>query len=338
MKEKVVLGLSGGVDSAVAATLLKKDGYEVIGLFLNFGLTPPDDAKKLANDMGIEFHTLELADELEKYVCSNFRQEYVKGRTPNPCIVCNPNVKFKALIEFADEIGAKYIATGHYAQIRHEENQSYLVQSDSPKDQTYMLYRLPQAYVSRIIFPLADYKTKDEVRQEAEKSELFVKSKPDSMEVCFIPDNNHAGYIEKFGVCPPEGNFIDENGKVLGKHRGIHHYTVGQRKGLEVSATGRLYVHSINVKDNTITLSLNDVFADKITVSDTSFILEEYAKMESFKANVKVRYSKRQSLATIYPSGKNATIIFDEPVRAPASGQSAVFYNDNYVIGGGFID
>lgn len=337
---KVVVGLSGGVDSAVTAAILKEAGYEVHGLFLDFGLTSPDDARKVADDLGIYFHVKYLKDALEANVCAYFINEYKNARTPNPCIVCNPTVKFKALIALADKIGAEKIATGHYARTGMDSRgRPLLLKADSPKDQSYMLCRLPREYVGRILFPLGAFKNKDEVRAKAREFGIFIASKPDSMEICFVPDGDYTDFMEKRGITMPEGDFVDENGKILGRHSGLQHYTVGQRKGLGIAAEGRLFVHKLDIPKNQVVLSLNDVYSSEIKIHSVNYIAPEYAEGgKPFEADVKVRYSKGANRAVIYPDGDSARITFDPPVRAPASGQSAVFYDGDILIGGGFIE
>lgn len=341
MNKKVILGLSGGVDSAVASYLLKKDGYEVIGVFLDAGLTLVDDAKTVAKTVGIEFISHDFRKTLEDNVCKYFVDEYLKGRTPNPCIMCNPTSKFAILNDYAKKLDADFIATGHYLQtdivnLKGKE-QKVIKKANSNKDQSYMLCRLTPPIIKKLIFPLCEFETKEQVRKKAEEMDLHVAKKPDSMEICFVPEN-HTKYIESRGHSMPEGNFVDLDGNILGKHKGIHNYTVGQRRGLGVSAKTRLFLHKIDVENNNIILSDKDIFMDKITISNTSFAVDGFYGTE-FKAGVKIRYSKEENEATVY-SNEDGTceIVFIEPVRAPASGQSAVFYIDDVLIGGGFID
>lgn len=340
MKEKVILGLSGGVDSAVSATLLKNAGYDVIGVFLDAKLASSEDARKVALDAGIEFICHDFYETLEENVCKYFVDSYLNGLTPNPCIMCNPTSKFKTLCDYAEKFGAKYVATGHYLKtdVRtfNEITQKVIVKSDSNKDQSYMLCRLSQDVIEKVIFPLENFTSKDDVRAKASEFGIHVAKKPDSMEVCFVP-KNHTDYIESRGHILPKGNFVDIHGKVLGKHDGIHKYTVGQRKGLGISAKTKLFVSEINTKTNEVILSSEDVFCTEINVSDISFCIQSFKGL-TFEANVKVRYSSRESSATVISlSDTTAKIVFTEPVRAPAPGQSAVFYIDNALIGGGII-
>lgn len=337
--EKVVLGLSGGVDSAVAAARLRDGGYEVHGLFLEVGLGGEADARRVADSLGIPLHVAHRARELERNVCSYFEREYCQGRTPNPCVVCNPTVKFRALADCADALGARHIATGHYARIGWDgEGRALLLRAQSPKDQSYMLCRLPREVLARCIFPLGDAQGKDEVRAEARGQALPIADKPDSMDICFVPDGDFAGWLERRGVNLPTGDFVDEDGNVLGRHRGIHHYTVGQRRGLGIAAEGRLFVHAIDVPGNRVVLSLRDPCREEITVRRINWCAPEYAADGPFACAARVRYSKTAAEATVYPKGDSARVVFRSPVRAPAAGQAAVFYDGDVVIGGGFID
>lgn len=337
--EKVVLGLSGGVDSAVAAALLREQGYEVHGLFLELGLGGTEEAQRVADTIGVPLHIAHRADELEHHVCAYFANEYLHARTPNPCVVCNPTVKFRAMLDCAAEIGARYLATGHYARIgRDKEGRALLLRARSAKDQSYMMHRLPRAVLERCIFPLGEAADKEEVRALARERDIPVAGKKDSMDVCFIPDGDWSGWLEKRGVKLPEGNFVDENGRVLGRHKGIHHYTVGQRKGLGVAAEGRLFVHELRPETNEVVLSLEDVFRREITVRNINYCAPEYAANGPFACDVRVRFSRHADRGVVYPDGKDARVVFDDAVRAPAAGQAAVFYDGDVVIGGGFID
>lgn len=337
--EKVVLGLSGGVDSAVAAARLRQQGYAVHGLFLEVGLGGEAEAQSVADSLGIPLYVAHRSAALEQHVCAYFAHEYCAGRTPNPCVMCNPTVKFKALLEHADEIGARYVATGHYARIgRDSKGRALLLRAQSEKDQSYMLCRLPRSVLERCLFPLGGATSKEEVRTEARGLTLPIADKPDSMDICFVPDGDFAGWLEKRGVCLPEGDFVDENGIVLGRHRGIHHYTVGQRRGLGIAAEGRLFVREIDVPGNRIVLSLHDVYREEMTVRQINWCAPEYMADGPFTCGVRVRYSKKAADGTVYPNGEQARVVFASPVRAPAAGQAAVFYDGDIVIGGGFID
>lgn len=338
--KKIVLGLSGGVDSAVAARLLQSQGFNVHGLYMEVGLNGAADAERVAQTLGIPLYTAYRQKQFEREVCTYFAHEYKCARTPNPCIVCNRKVKFEALCQYADEIGAPYIATGHYARIGHDSaGRTLLLRARSQKDQSYMLANLPRAVLERCVFPLGGIADKKEVRALAHEQAIPVAEKKDSMDVCFIPDGDYCAWLEEHGAALPAGNFVDETGKVLGRHKGLHHYTVGQRKGLGIASTGRLFVRELRQDTNEVVLSLQDVFQTQITVSELNLCAPEYAENGSFSCEVRVRYSKRSSPAQVsILDGQHAHIQFQDAVRAPTAGQFAAFYDGDIVIGGGFID
>lgn len=331
MGEKVVLGLSGGVDSAVAARLLEKQGLEVHGLFLDIGLADARrDAENTAAFLGVPIKVVEISKQLETHVCSYFAAAYLKGETPNPCIICNPTVKFKALLEYADSIDAKFISTGHYAKCV----EGSLYKGQPANDQSYMLCRLTRKQLERTIFPLGEFE-KTHVRELAKEMKLPVAEKPDSMEICFIPDKDYVGWLEKRGQSPEPGDFVF-HGKAVGQHEGIHRWTVGQRiPGLFEER--KLYVKKIRPEKGEIELALwEELFASEIRVRDMNWLIDFPA--ERIRARVKVRHTKWEfPECTVAASKDGAVIICDEPVRAPAAGQSAVLYQGEQVIGGGFI-
>ena len=331
MDKKVVLGLSGGVDSAVAARILQQQGYEVFGLYLDIGSeNAREDAKTVAESLGITLNITDISAALEAKVCRPFIDAYLRGETPNPCILCNPNVKFKTLLEYADTINAKCVSTGHYART----NDGHLYKGKPENDQSYMLSRLKKEQVARLVLPLGDY-SKTEVRKLAEDFGLLVAHKPASMEICFIPDKDYGAYIEKRGIIPPEGNFVDENGKILGRHHGIHRYTIGQRRGLNIAAGKRIFVSEIRPETNEVVLSDGaELMTERITVRDVNWLVPQSAK---FRADVRVRHSHVSTSAEIERTEYGAELVFIEPVRAPTKGQSAVFYIGDELIGGGFI-
>ncbi len=336
--EKVVLGLSGGVDSAVAASLLQKQGLEVHGLFLDLGLGGEAEAQAVADRLGIPLFLSHKREPFEQSVCAYFQEEYRNGRTPVPCVVCNPLIKFYALVEYAAEIGANYLATGHYARIGHDrEGRTLLMRAASTKDQSYMLHRLPREMLSRCIFPLGEAESKQEIRAYAAKEAIPSAEKKDSMDICFIPDGDWCGWLERRGVRLPEGNFVDENGNILGRHLGVHRYTVGQRKGLGVSASGRLFVTALRPETNEVVLSLTDPIHYELTAKQMHYCAPEYAAHGPFSCDVRVRFSQRADRADVYPDGDTVRIVFKQGVRAPAPGQAAVLYDGDIVIGGGFI-
>lgn len=331
--EKVVLGLSGGVDSAVAASLLKKAGYEVFGLYLDIDIGSREDAEKTAESLNIPLRVLNISAALETQVCARFAESYLCGRTPNPCIMCNPAVKFPALINYADELGASFVATGHYARCVDGR----LLKGPAANDQSYMLSRLTKAQLSRCIFPLGDYSQKAEIRGIADSLSLPVADKPDSMEICFVPDGDYAAFIEARGIIPPKGDFIDDSGRVLGQHKGIHRYTVGQRKRLGIALGKRVFVSAIDPVQNTVTLSDDeDVFASSISASDANWLI--VPPENGFDCEVRVRHSRQSYAARVTPRGDGFIVDFKAPVRAPTPGQAAVCYIGDEVVCSGYID
>lgn len=335
---KVVLGLSGGVDSALSANILRDAGYEVHGVFLDIGVTPPDDARVVAEQLGIGFEVVDIRRELEENVCAPFAEAYLHGVTPNPCVLCNPKVKFPTLIRVAERIGAEYIATGHYARVEYDEGSGRyrLISADSQKDQSYMLCGLSQDVLARVIFPLGSFE-KETVRKMAASAGISVADKSDSMEICFIPDNDHGKYIESRGYVSEPGNFVDEAGNVLGVHKGIQYYTVGQRRGLGVAAGHRIFVSRIDPEKNEIVLSdLDKMFVTDIWVRDVNWVSMPPAEAP-FRAAVKVRYSKLSYAAELIPGDGGLRVVFDEAIKSPSAGQAAVFYDGNVLLGGGTI-
>lgn len=330
--KKIVLGLSGGVDSATSALLLKDMGYTVHGVFLKGPGADPQPAEKAARELGISFEVIDIAGELEEKVICPFVESYLRGETPNPCIICNPTVKFRRLFEAADRIGAEQVATGHYAVVREGK----LYASPSPKDQSYMLYRLPSAWISRCVFPLGALQDKGQTRALAEAGGLSSSKAGDSMEICFVPGDDHGDFIEARGAKPKMGNFVDEEGRILGPHLGIHRYTVGQRRGLGIAASGRLYVKKIDVATGDVVLSLVDPKEATVRIGGICLTDPACAGKEAIPCRVKVRHTKKFEDGVFYPA--EGRIDFAEPVRALSPGQSAVCYaEDGHVLGGGFI-
>lgn len=335
MKEKVVLGLSGGVDSAVSASLLLEQGYEVYGHWLDIGLGGREDARAVAERLGIEFSTGDIRRELEEEVMGPFQRDYLAGRTPLPCARCNPTVKFPALFRRAEEVGARYVATGHYACIeKNEAGEAFLTRGAHRNDQAYMLARLPKAWLERIIFPIGGFE-KTKVRELAHQYGIPVADKPDSMEICFIPDGDYAAWLDARGTTPPPGNFVDKSGHVLGQHKGIHHYTIGQRRGLSIPAAHRLFVSALRPEDNAVLLSDGtDLMADRVTGEDLNLLAELSAGDE---VTVRLRHSKNENRAKFYPAEGGAVLELIEPARAPTPGQLAVFYRGDRVLGSMWI-
>ena len=352
--------MSGGVDSSVAAALLRNMGYEVIGLTMRLwdgeevdgsftegtccSLSAVEDARYVCHKLGIEHHVMDFRREFEEHVVDYFVEEYQSGRTPNPCIACNRYLKFDAMLRRAEMLGAEYVATGHYAKIEYDSiSGRYLLKRarSAAKDQTYALYSLTQSQLSRTIMPLGMLENKQETRAIAEEMGLVTAKKPDSMEICFVPDKDYAGFIKRrTGEGVNEGNFVDADGNVLGRHKGIIHYTVGQRKGLGVTFGKPMFVLRIDAEKNEVVLGEKGTeFADTLIASDLNFITFDTLS-EPIRVNAKVRYSAKEASATIEPMGDGcARVVFEQPQRAITPGQAVVFYepDGDGVIGGGII-
>ena len=360
MKKRVAVAMSGGVDSSVAAALLKEQGFEVIGLTMCFsaaggpafggnsweqkkgkpsccGLTGITDARRVAQILGIRHYVINLNKDFSRQVIQNFCQEYIRGRTPNPCVRCNQFIKFGILLKKALNLGMPFLATGHYARII-KSPQGYLLKKakDLKKDQSYFLYRLTQAQLKHIIFPLGNF-TKIKVRQRASDFGLKVADKQDSQEICFLPDGEYGDFIKATGQGTVKaGNFIDQDGKVLGLHRGIAFYTIGQRHGLGLAAPDPLYVTGINLKDNQVILGRRpEVYRSEFTVGQGHFLGNSPKKKIEIK--VRIRYNHSEALATVYPIKNKQKVVFKQPQFAITPGQSAVFYDKDTVLGGGII-
>ena len=331
-EKRVVLGLSGGVDSAVCLALLRSQGYEVTGLYLENGVSPDGarDAKAVADRFGVELLVADIRAELEHKVCAPFEAAYRAGETPNPCILCNPTLKFKTLLDCADRLDAQYIATGHYARTEN----GGLYKGHPANDQSYMLCRLLPEQVARLLLPLGGY-AKTETRQLAERFGIPVANKPDSMEICFIPDKDYAGWMARRSPLPGPGDFVLD-GEVIGQHDGICHYTVGQRRPGLVNDR-KVYIAHIDAETNTIQLAYwDDLFHTTVRARDFNWIVP--APSAPVRATVRVRHTKWENPpCTAYIEGDTVRIECDEPVRAPAPGQSAVLYDGDRVLGGGFI-
>ena len=341
---KVILGLSGGVDSTAAALLLKEKKLEVIGLFLDMTGNSKGEmlrAQKAAKELDIPFVYKDASKDFSDKVVATFIEEYSLGRTPNPCVICNPLVKFQLLLDVADEMRAPFIATGHYARTYFDEDLStWFIRkgANTKKDQSYTLYRLPQKVLGRLIMPLGEISHKDDVRALLTEKALSNADLRDSQEICFIgKGDNYIDYLETSGVESNPGNFIDGEGSVIGIHKGIIHYTIGQKKGLGDSFGKPMYVQKINRETNTITLSENEkeLFEFRVVSRDNIFNL----LFEGLKVEGKVRYAAKPSPAFIRPiDGNKIEAIFDEPQRAPSPGQSIVYYLGEFVLGGGIIE
>lgn len=341
--KSVLIGMSGGVDSSVAAAILAEEGYKVIGasMLLWDGNDMTGEAEKVCRDLGIEFRKLDFRDIFREKVVEYFITEYKSGRTPNPCIMCNKYLKFGAMFDYAVKEGIDYVATGHYAKIEFDKckNEYILRVSDAVrKDQSYVLYNFTQEQLSRTIMPLGVY-DKDQVRKMAQDMGLEAANKPDSQEICFVPDDDYASFIQNYsGYKPEEGNILDIQGNIIGRHRGIIFYTIGQRKG--IGAYGRpMFVMKMDKNANTITLGEKGMeYSRYLDASEVNFI-SGIEPQEPIHVKVKIRYMAAPANATVTVTGKKRVRVdFDEPQRAVTPGQAVVFYDSDRVVGGGIVE
>ncbi len=355
MNKKVVIGMSGGVDSSVAAYLLKNQGYDVIGVTMQVwqedkdyeereggccSLSAVEDARRVADKLHIPFYVMNFRDIFKRDVIDYFIDEYINGRTPNPCIACNKYIKFDEFLRRAMGLGAEYIATGHYSKIIKQGDRYLLKRAeDDKKDQTYVLYNMTQYQLEHTLMPCGDY-SKDEIRTIAKELNLEVHNKKDSEEICFISDNNHGRYISE--VLPgrvKEGNFVDKQGNILGRHKGIVYYTIGQRKGLGIALGRPVFVIDINPFKNEVVLgNEEDIFKTELIAKDLNFI--PFDKLHyPIEVKAKIRYSSKPAEAIVSPVEPNKVkVTFKEKQRAITKGQSVVFYDKDIVIGGGIIE
>lgn len=348
--QRVALGMSGGVDSSVAAVLLKNDGFDLLGVTMRlFDNKPLGDnlltdesiaAKAICDRLNITHSQIDLREEFCKKIVDYFVNEYIEGGTPNPCVVCNKQIKFGLMQEKALSLGCDFTATGHYAK-KEFDGERVLIKkaADISKDQSYMLYTLSQQQIKNALFPLGDL-TKAEIREIARLEGFENANKKDSQDICFVPSGNYAEFItDRTGKSFPEGSFISPDGTVLGKHKGIINYTIGQRKGLGIALGSPAFVTDKNVEENTVTLSTdeNSLFYKYVEIKDTNFIPFDNLKGD-LKVKAKLRYRQTEQNAVLHPVGDNSLIIeFESPQRAPAKGQSAVFYDGDILVGGGII-
>ncbi len=347
MSKRVAVGLSGGVDSSAAAYILREQGYDVVGVTMKLwdgGCSSEKeiaDAENIAEKLGIEFHTLDFRKEFSEYVIDYFTSEYLKGRTPNPCIACNKFLKFEAMAREAERLKADYIATGHYARVKKDEESGsfkLLKAKALEKDQSYVLYNLTQERLKRLILPLGEFEDKNEVRSLAGKAGIAVADKSDSMEICFIPDNDYAGFIKRrVAEIPPEGNFVDAYGNILGRHKGIINYTVGQRKGLGIAFGKPMFVIKIDADKNEVVLGeQGSEYKESLCGINPNFISSDIPS-EPVRAEAKIRYSAKPAKGILTLENGIVRFKFDEKQRAITPGQAVVFYDGDEVLGGATI-
>jgi tRNA-specific 2-thiouridylase len=348
-RRKAAVAMSGGVDSSVAAALLKEEGFEVIGVHMELwqhrsrpddatccSITGQDDARAVCQILGIPFHTLDFSSHFQKLVVDCFCREYAQGRTPNPCVVCNRFIKFDLLLKAVEDLGAECLATGHYARIEASAGNHRLLKAARPSvDQSYFLYTLKQGSLPRLLFPLGEY-SKAQVRQMAAERGLAVAGKPKSQDLCFIPDGRHQDFLQGRIVSVP-GDIVDPQGKVLGRHRGIAFYTVGQRTGLGIATGQRLFVLKLDPVSNAVVVGPEEnLLASGLKANNLSFVCVK--PQRPLEVSAKIRFRTPEVSARLKVFTEEAEVLFDQPQRAVAPGQAVVFYRGDEVLGGGIIE
>ena len=345
MAEKVLIAMSGGVDSSVVAFLLRQTGADCLGVTMKLLPTAPEedisDARRIAERLGIDFEVVDLSEDFRHRVIDYFVRTYIEGKTPNPCVECNRTMKFGRLLEVAKARGCTKISTGHYARIERDEDGRYLLKkaADPTKDQSYVLWQLSQEQLSKSLFPLGSL-TKSEARRIAEEEGFCNAHRRDSQDICFVPDGDYASLIEALSGTPfPKGHFVDTEGKILGEHQGLIHYTIGQRKGLGIAFGKPTYVCKKSIADNTILLGSNeDLFSRELTATNINLISCD-AIRDPIRVEAKARYTAKTAWATVEQISPNRIrVVFDEPQRAISAGQSVVLYDGDVVVGGGIIE
>ena len=340
-KKKILLGMSGGIDSTYSVVELRKQGYEVCGAFLKMTEdSDVDSAKRAAEALGVPLTVVDCAERFREIVIGDFLSEYAAARTPNPCVICNRHVKIEMLCRTAREMGIEAVATGHYTDIGFDAGTGrYFIKKarDARKDQSYVLWRLTQEQLSMLTFPLS-LLDKSSIKEEAKTLALPNADAPESQEICFVPSDDYVSYIEERLGKFPAGDFIDENGKKIGTHKGIIHYTIGQRKGLGLSLGKPAFVTAIDPHTNTVTVTSEEkVFTDRISCHTLNFMALAPGDYGALYAEGKIRYAAKPERARVVISGDRAEVFFEHPVRAATPGQSAVFYDEDKILFGGII-